>query len=199
MSHLLSDHDLVADAQTGDAAALDRLITAVRPLVLRYCRSRLGTYAGGIDAADDVAQETCVAVLRVLPRYQRQGAPFQAFVYAIAAKKVADMQRRYSRSALLVEEFPDQEEPSPTPEQHAIAAVDVRLAHQLLARLPGRTREVLLLRANGLAAEAIGEQLGMSANAVRVTHHRGLVRLRQLIAESEEHRDLFEDQGRSVA
>jgi RNA polymerase sigma-70 factor, ECF subfamily len=58
-SHLLlSDHELVADAQAGNPQALDRLIGAVRPAVLKYCRSRLATYSGGVDAADDVAQET---------------------------------------------------------------------------------------------------------------------------------------------
>ena len=157
-----------------DVQALDTLIAAVRPAVFRYCRSRLATYAGGVDAADDVAQETCIAVVRVLPSYQRQGPPFAAFVYAIAANKVADMQRRFSRSALLVEEFPDQIEPSPTPEDQAIATFDVRAANQLLALLPHRMREVLLLRAAGMPAAGIGERLGMSANAVRVSQHRAI-------------------------
>lgn len=198
-SHLMSDHQLVADAQAGDSEALDRLISAVRPAVFRYCRSRLATYAGGIDAADDVAQETCVAVLKVLPRYQRQGAPFAAFVYAIAANKVADMQRRYSRAALLIDEFPDQTEPSPTPEERAIAAVDVQAAKQLLALLPVRTREVLVQRAAGASAEVIGERLGMSANSVRVAQHRGSAKLRQLIEASEEHREVFDSYRRRVA
>ena len=116
-SHIMSDHELVADAQAGDPRAVDALIGAVRPAVLKYCRSRLATYSGGVDAADDVAQETCVAVLRVLPRYQNLGAPFAAFVYAIASNKVADAQRGFSRSAVLVEEMPEQTEPSPTPEE----------------------------------------------------------------------------------
>ena len=198
-SHLMSDHQLVADAQAGDSESLDRLISAVRPAVFRYCRSRLATYAGGIDAADDAAQETCVAVLKVLPRYQQQGAPFAAFVYAIAANKVADMQRRYSRSAILVEEFPDQMEPSPTPEEHAIAAVDIQAARQLLALLPARTREVLVQRAAGASADVIGERLGMSANSVRVAQHRGSAKLRQLIEASEEHREVFDFYRRRVA
>lgn len=190
-SHLMSDHGLVADAQSGDAYALDRLISAVRPAVLKYCRSRLSTYAGGVEAADDVAQETCVAVIRVLPRYQDQGAPFAAFVYAIASNKVADAQRGFRRSAVLVEELPDQTEPSPTPEERVMAAVDVRTAHQLLNQLPARSRELLRLRAAGISAEVIGERLGMSANAVRVAQHRASQRLRNLIEESEEHRDQF--------
>ena len=200
-THLLSDHALVMDAQAGDHQALDTLIKAVRPVVLRYCRSRLATYSGGLDAADDVAQETCVALMRVLPRYRNRGAPFAAFVYAIASHKVADAQRRFSRSAVLVDEIPEQTEPSPTPEEMVVAAVDVRAARQLLDRLPLRMREVLVLRAGGMTADVIGERLGMSANAVRVAQHRAGAKLRQLIEESEEHRETFDvlvDAGRSA-
>ena len=184
---LLSDHELVAEAQAGSSVALERLIGAVRPLVLKYCRSRLATYAGGLDIADDVAQETCVAIMRVLPSYRRQGtAPFTAFVYAIAAHKVADAQRSYSRSAVPVEEVPDQVELSPTPEERVIAAVDRRLATQLLDRLPVRMREVLVLKALGMSAEVIGKELDMTANAVRVTQHRASGKLRRLITQSDQ-------------
>ena len=79
------------------------------------------------------------------------------------------MQRRFSRSAVLVEEFPEQTEPSPTPEERRSPRSTCGSANQLLARLPIRMREVLLLRAGGLSADLIGEQLGMSANAVRVS------------------------------
>jgi len=200
LAHLLSDHDLVADAQAGDPTALDRLIGAVRPAAFRYCRSRLATYAGGLDEADDAAQETCVAVLRALPGYRRHGdAPFAALVYAIASNKVADTQRRFSRAAVLVDEFPEQTEPSLNPEEQVIAAVDVRTAVQLLALLPARMREVVSQRAAGLSAEVVGERLGMSANAVRVTQHRAIVKLRQLIEESAEHREVFDHYRRRVA
>jgi RNA polymerase sigma-70 factor, ECF subfamily len=131
--------------------------------------------------------------MRVLPNYRRQGtAPFAAFVYAIAAHKVADAQRTFSRGAVLIDEIPDQAEPSPTPEERVIAAVDRRVANQLLDRLPHRMREVLLLRAGGMSAEVIGQQLGMSANAVRVTQHRASNKLRTLIEQSEERREIFD-------
>jgi RNA polymerase sigma-70 factor (ECF subfamily) len=185
------DPALVAEAQTGDPVALHALIAAVRPMVFRYCRSRLATYAGGLEAADDVAQETCVAVLKVLPRYERRSAPFAAFVYAIASNKVADAQRSFRRSAVLVDEFPDQTEPSPTPEERVISAASVQAANELLGRLPERTRRVLLLRAAGLAADVVGDELGMTANAVRVAQHRGVTKLRQMIEDSTEHQELF--------
>ena len=88
--------------------------------------------------------------------------------------------------------MPDQTEPSPTPEERVIAAVDRRVASQLLNRLPPRMREVLLLRAGGMSAEVIGQRLGMSANAVRVTQHRASNKLRTLIEQSEERREIFD-------
>lgn len=164
----------------------------MRPAVLRYCRSRLSTYAGGWDAADDATQETCAAVVQALPRYQNQDRPFAAFVYAIAANKVADAQRRFSRSAICVEDFPEQTEPSPTPEEQAITSARFDAVHEMLDRLPGRMRDVLLLRAAGDSADVVGDQLGMSANAVRVAQHRAIAKLRQLIEASEEHREFFD-------
>ncbi len=185
------DPGLLERARAGDAVALQVLLAAVRPLVLRYCRTRLRSYGGGLEAADDVAQETCLAVLDVLPRYRRRGTPFTAFVYGIAAHKVADAQRGLGRAPVLVEDVPDRAEPSPTPEEQAVSAAGVRAAHELLARLPPRARQVLLLRAAGLGADAVGQRLGMTANAVRVAQHRGVARLRQLVAGSDEHRELF--------
>jgi len=198
-SYLLCDHELVADAQAGNLQAVESLIGAVRPAALKYCRSRLATYPGGVDAADDAAQETCVAVLRGLPRYRDQGAPFAAFVYAIAAHKVADAQRGFSRSAVLVEEFPEQIETSHTPEELVMGAVDWRSAMQLLNRLPARMREVLVLRAAGLSADQVGERVGMTANAVRVAQHRAGAKLRLILDESVEHRELFGLGGRFAA
>lgn len=197
--HRLSDDDLVTDAQSGDALALDQLIGAVHRAVVSYSRARLASYAGGLDTAEDVAQETCVAVIRVLPKYRPQGSPFAAFVYAIAANKVADVQRRFSRSAVLVDVLPDQREPSPNPEEQVIAADDVRAANELLSLLPQRMRTVLVLRASGLSAEVIGQQLDMTANAVRVAQHRASAKIRRLAADSEQHRQILELMRQTVA
>jgi RNA polymerase sigma-70 factor (ECF subfamily) len=192
-SHFLSDSELVTCAQSGDPSAVNALIASVRPAVLRYCRSRLTSYGGGWHAADDAAQETCVAVVQVLPNYQpRGGAPFTAFVYAIAANKVADAQRRFSRSAICVEDVPDRVEPAPTPEEQAVISARADAVHQLLDQLPERMRELLLLRAAGASADVVGDKLGMSANAVRVAQHRAVAKLRHLIELSDEHREFLD-------
>ena len=91
------DSFVVAAAQ-GERAALSRVLEIIRPLVVRYCRARVGSAERGQLSADDVAQEVCLAVMTALPRYQDQGRPFMAFVYGIAAHKVADAHRSASRN-----------------------------------------------------------------------------------------------------
>lgn len=187
----LVDRDLVVRAQTGDPGAMNDLLAGLRPAIVRFCQFRLGSYVGGRDAADDAAQETCLAVANVLDGYQDQGAPFRSWVFAIAANKVADSQRRFSRSGVLVDEVPEQVEKSPNPEELAVANAEYRAAMSLVERLPTRMRHVVLLRASGVNAKNVGEVLGMSAGAVDVTHHRAVGRLRELADESEELRELF--------
>ncbi|MGI3782824.1 MAG: sigma-70 family RNA polymerase sigma factor [Janthinobacterium lividum] len=196
LSQALSDRDLVTRACTGDVVAVNLLITAVRRAVHRYARARLSTYSGGAEAAEDVTQEVCLAVVDVLPRYADHGAPFAALVYAIASNKVADAQRRYARTPIhVVEELPDQAERSLGPEQQTMARSDVQAALALLERLPPRMAQVVRLRAEGLSADEVGAIVGLTANAVRVTQHRALTRVRRLVADSADHRERFADRS----
>lgn len=174
---------LALDAQEGERGAVDQLMERVRLISHRYCRARLATYAGGLHAADDVAQEACIAVLKALPRYRDRGRPFEAFVYGITARKVADVQRSIVRGDRPTDDLPDDVDDAPTPEEHALNAADLRQAMMLLDELPEKLREVVVLRvAAGMTAEETGRSLGMTAGAVRVAQHRALTRLRQLAA-----------------
>ncbi|MBH5335324.1 sigma-70 family RNA polymerase sigma factor [Streptomyces pactum] len=179
--------DLVSRAVDGDERATHDLLAAhVHPLALRYCRTRLSRLPG--DArhfVDDLAQEVCLAVLCALPRYRDTGRPFEAFVVAIAAHKVADLQRAAMRhpgsTAVPSDEMPEQPDDSLGPEERALLSSDAEWAKKLLANLPEHQRELVLLRvAVGLTAEETGQMLGMSPGAVRVAQHRALSRLRAL-------------------
>src|SRR5690606_18664106 len=83
---------LAARAGAGEETAREELLAGVHRLALRYARARLGTYPAAAELAADVAQEVCMAVLTALPSYDDRGVPFEAFVYRIAAHKVADAQ-----------------------------------------------------------------------------------------------------------
>jgi len=166
-------------AAAGEAAAKDRLIAEVHRLVHRYCRARLARFPGAEHAADDVAQEVCIAVLTALPRYRDEGKPFEAFVYKIAAYKVADVQRSVYRTPQPQAELPDVVDVTDGPEALAVRASDALQARRLLEKLPETLRELVLLRvAVGLSAEETGRALGMTPGAVRVAQHRAMARLR---------------------
>jgi RNA polymerase sigma-70 factor (ECF subfamily) len=177
-------HMLTELAVRGQPAAIDTLLRQIRPMVVRYCRARLSRISGHYHAADDVAQEVCIAVLSALPRYQDMGRPFAAFVFGIASHKVADAMRSAARLAIPTEDLPDGPDDCPGPEETVVAYLEAERAHALLARLPVNQRQLLVLRVlTGLTAEETGHALGMSPGAVRVAQHRALARLRAMAVE----------------
>lgn len=156
-------------------------------MVYRYCRARLARMPGSEHAAEDVAQEVCIAVLTALPRYRDEGKPFEAFVYRIAANKVADAQRAGVKAAVPTDDVPDVIDLADSPEDHAVRADGARRARALLARLPDQQRELLMMRvAVGLSAEETGRALGMTPGAVRVAQHRAVARLRAMVTAGQE-------------
>ena len=177
---------LVGAAIGGDRSAMERLLASVQPLVVRYCRARVGRQERSYASADDVAQEVCLAVLTALPSYRDQGRPFLAFVYGIAAHKVADAHRSAARNkSEPVAEFPDAPEVRDGPEQRAVSGeLSGRMA-RLLSTLPPKQREILVLRVVvGLSAEETADAVGSTPGAVRVAQHRALNRLKKaLVAE----------------
>jgi RNA polymerase sigma-70 factor, ECF subfamily len=173
--------DLTRLAVQGDRTAIESLIAQLRPMVVRYCRGRLGRVSGQYHIADDVAQEVCIAVLSALPRYRDMGRPFASFVFGIASHKVADALRSSVRSAVPTQDLPDGPDEGPGPEETVVRYIEAEHARRLLSRLPDNQRELLMLRVvSGLSAEETGNVLGMSPGAVRVAQHRALARLRAM-------------------
>ncbi|NJC74113.1 RNA polymerase sigma factor ShbA [Planosporangium thailandense] len=182
-----SEAELVSRAARSDPVATAALLARLRPGIVRYCRAHLGRVGGAYTTADDVAQEVCLAMLRALPRFRDEGRPFSAFVYRIAANKVADAQRAAMRHLVLapVETVPDRADAAPGPEQQAVTTDDARRLSLLLGQLSPTHREIVVLRvAVGLPAEEVGGVLGMSAAAVRMAQSRALAQLRTLAGDT---------------
>ena len=175
---------MVAGAVRGDGRAREELLALIHPLVLRYCRARLGRRETALGTADDVAQDVCMAVVGALQTYRPKGLSFRAFVYGIAAHKVTDAFRASGRDRTEpVAELPDTPVTAEGPECRVLDAERDAALRALLAHLTPRQREVLVLRlAVGLSAEETAEAVGSTPGAVRVTQHRALLRLRRIIA-----------------
>ncbi|MFD1150123.1 RNA polymerase sigma factor ShbA [Saccharothrix hoggarensis] len=176
--------ELVDQALLGDRRAAGQLLARLQPLVLRYCRARVGSRERTLVSAEDIAQEVCLAVVSALGTYRYEPGSFLAFVYGIAAHKVADARRRAVRSrAEVVPELPDTPALEDGPEQRAVTGELIGHVNQLLRLLPQRQREILVLRiAVGLSAEETAVAVGSTAGAVRVAQHRALARMRELFA-----------------
>lgn len=144
---------LAAAAALGDRTALQDLLCVVEPLIVRYCRARVGPRH---PAADDVARRACLAVLGPLHGYPDDRQPFLAVVYAAAARAVTDAWRR--------------------------GLVQGAAAHppgSNLEMLPPEQREILILRVvAGLSADETAAAVGSPVGAVRIAQHRALTRLR---------------------
>ena len=177
----------VGAAVEGDPRAIDRVLASIRPLVVRYCRARVGRQERSFASADDVAQEVCLAVLTALPGYRDQGRPFLAFVYGIAAHKVADAHRAVGRNrSEPVADVPDEPETEAGPEHRAMQQDLSRRMKDLLDVLPDKQRDIVLLRVVvGLSAEETAEAVGSTPGAVRVAQHRALARLRKTLSAEE--------------
>ena len=131
-----------------------------------------------------------MAAITALPRYKDQGRPFLAFVYGIAAHKVADSHRAAGRNrADATDTLPDRPSTMAGPEQMAMDADSSARMNALLAVLPEKQREIVILRVVvGMSAEETAEAVGSTPGAVRVAQHRALTRLKsEIMATGHDH------------
>lgn len=171
---------LVEAAKSGDRYAIEDLLASLRPVIVRYCRARIGRATSTFSSADDVAQEVCLAVLLALPSYRSSGASFLGFVYGIATHKIMDFHRKHSRDrSLPVSDVPDIGVELTSPEQQLLRTELGQQLAELLKTLSVTQREVLTLRLIvGLTVAETAEAISVSPGAVRVCQHRALSKLR---------------------
>lgn len=183
---------LVEEARHGTPAAVQAIMQIVEPLVVRYCRARLGGQETSYAAADDVAQEVCLSILKALPDFRPKHDSFLYFVRSVAAEQVDGARRfvgwSHAKQLRPIEPLPLPPVPLRRVAEPPLPAAPVRridLGEQmqhLISLLPRRLQEVLVLRVVvGLSTTETAEAVGMSPGAVRVAQHRALTRLRTLL------------------
>ncbi|WP_410579850.1 sigma-70 family RNA polymerase sigma factor [Amycolatopsis sp. lyj-108] len=179
---------LVPRARRGDPAATNELMSIVQPVVASYCRSRMDGTDVRVIAAEDVAQETCLAVLTALPTARTTRGSFLSTVLGIAARKVAAAFRwRAQDRSEPTPDPPDRATPEPNePEWQALAADGHDRLTRLMSTLPDIQQEILRLRITvGMTAPEAGAILRVSPGLVRVAQHRALHKLRTIIDEDD--------------
>jgi len=179
--------ELVGQARAGNAGAVDELVRRLRSRIFSYVLARIGRR----EEAEDVTQETCIALTAALPGFKAGRGTFTSFVFGIASNKILMSQRsRGRRPEVAVAELPDETSGAPGPAEQIEQDDALRglLAH--LDGLPERHRDVLLLRVvAGLSAEDTARALETTAANVRVIQHRALASLRARLGNEAESGD----------
>ena len=168
--------DVTQAAIHGEPAAIESLIRHFRPVVYRYCRTKLSDP----QTAEDVTQEVMLAMVQALPTHRTGEHTVAAFVFGIAANKVAMAHRSsYRRREDLLDSPTDRADPARGPQDQVESADTLARLMRLLDDLPPQSREVLMLRLGAnLSTAETAQVLGMSEGAVRVAQHRAIARLR---------------------
>jgi RNA polymerase sigma-70 factor, ECF subfamily len=166
--------ELLLAAQAGDEQAFSVLWRDLQPAVLRYVR------VAAQQAAEDLAADTWVSVIRGLGRFRGDERAFRAWVFTLARHRVIDWHRQAARrpaQTVPVALVADRAAPD-DPVAAVLEAQSTRAALALLAELPADQAEVVALRVlAGLEVAEVARIVGKRPGTVRVLAHRGLRQL----------------------
>jgi RNA polymerase sigma-70 factor (ECF subfamily) len=180
-----SSHVLVSRAQSGDAAALDRLCARYLPRLERWAHGRLPGWARGALDTQDIVQDTLTQVVRRLDTFQpRHDGAFQAYVRQALLNRVRDEIRHAQRHPAADPIDTAAPASMPSPLEEAIGAEALERYEGALQRLKPADRDAIILRVElGLSHAEIAQAIGKpSVAAAHMTVSRALVRLAQEMA-----------------
>jgi RNA polymerase sigma-70 factor (ECF subfamily) len=169
---------LVERARSGDREAYAMLFDRFHDEIYRFATRRIGDPVAGQDAA----AETFADAFKGIARFEQTGAPFEAWLYTIARRRIVDQIRVRARHDH-AELSPD-DTAQPSFGGHESSVVDGLLLRALISRLPESERDVVELRfMEDLDVEQTAMRLGKQPGAVRVAQHRALTKLRTMMHE----------------
>ncbi|MBN1284019.1 MAG: sigma-70 family RNA polymerase sigma factor [Anaerolineae bacterium] len=160
-------------AQKGDTAAVAALYQTFAPAIYRYIAYRVSADAD----AEDLTAEVFLKMVEGLPRYRITDAPFEAWLYRIAAARIIDFRRRQTRrpQVPLSEHMTDS---TPTPEAQVQHNQEFRALRAALAQLNDEHQTILILRfVERKSHEETAAIMGKSVSAVKSAQHRALSKL----------------------
>lgn len=187
---LTASLELVARAQGGDAAARERLFARYYPRVFRVVRARMGARLRALEAPEDIVQNTFLAALGALERFEprEDAALIDWFARLVenqlhdAARHHAALKRDAARAVSMDAPADGSIEPAapgPTALEHLSQAEQARLLDECIAELEGDFREAIVLRDHAAASWAlVAERLNRPTEAAaRELYRRAQVRL----------------------
>ena len=174
-SHESAKADLLARLKLGDEAAANEFFDRYAARIKRFIANSLGADAA---EADDILQETFIALAEALPFFRGDSSLF-TFACAIAHRKALSFIRTRARRARLVLAAA-----MPPPDSHRADSSDRDFAAALNAMRP-EYRQVLLLKyVEEISVSEIARVLSLGERAVESRLARARNALRRSLGES---------------
>jgi RNA polymerase sigma-70 factor (ECF subfamily) len=187
-----ADASLLRRLRDGDERAFVALVERYHSTMLRVALA----YVPSPAVAEEVVQDTWLAVLRGLARFEERSS-LRTWLFSILVNRARTTGERETRSVPVADAGPvvDAARFGPSgawaePPEHWIEEAENRIDAAKLAELlraglgvlPARQREVVLLRdVEGLTGAEVCEVLAISEANQRVLLHRGRSKLRQVL------------------
>ena len=190
----MDDTELVARFRGGDETAFTELVGRYHSTLLKVARY----YVAGAASAEDVAQETWLAVIRGVERFEGRSSfktwllricANRARTHAVKEHRTIPVDPNPSGSTVNASRFDQggawRDPPVPFTEfvefRHDSEAL-VRRVREAISSLADPQRTVVTLRdVEGLSTEEVAGLLGLSESNVRVILHRGRARVRAIV------------------
>ena len=172
---------LIAECLSGDQQAIERLVRQYQADVFRLALSIVGDES----EANEVTQETFIAMLRSLPSYQERKS-FKAWLYTIALNR----SRSYLRKRKTLDKlrhtlgtvFQVESQKLPSPEDAVIRSQQEKALWDQLSGMDERFRTVVVLRYfHELSIAEISEVLSVNEGTIHSRLHTARERLRQAL------------------
>jgi RNA polymerase sigma-70 factor (ECF subfamily) len=159
----------------------DAVFARLQPSLFRY----LHRLTGDQDVAEDIAQESFVRLLRQsLPE-----AEVRPWLFTVATNLVRDRARKTERRQRLLMTAPELITRTPLPDENLERSERIRAVRAVLAKLPERDRQLLLMREEGFKYDEIAQVIGVASASVGTLIARAL---KKFVSEYEGHEVLDE-------
>jgi RNA polymerase sigma-70 factor (ECF subfamily) len=165
----LAGEERVKATVTDADRLVDEHYVEVYRLAVRLLRDR--------EAAIDLTQDVFYRAVRALPRFRGESSP-RTWLYRITLNEAR--RRRARPSTVGLESAAERADPTAVTAESALARLDAARLHALIAGLPVREREAIVLHyLQVLAVAETAAALGAPENTVKTWLFRGRIRLRE--------------------
>ena len=176
------EDSLVKQAVQRDRVAFANLYDMYVDQVYKHVYYRVANRAD----VEDITQEVFIKAWKAIDKYKRTGAPFVAWLIAIARNLIADHYKAKKRLVSLEQAEVAISNAETNPEAITEASLNQSYVRNAILKLKGDKQKVILMHfIDGFSYGEIAKVLNKSEGAVRVIQYRALNDLRSILMRSE--------------